>query len=214
MTAANDRCGESSKRGILVEVVPTRLGVVLCAALCVAGLLGAPTGPVAADEVSVPIELQVALLERIVRYERTFAAETTPVSVLVVSRASSAESLRVTGQLVAGLQHAGSLGGRTVAATTFSFTNAAGLRAEVGRTHARIVYLTAGLGDEVGRIRTALAGAGVITVAAVGADVDRGAVVGFELVSSRPRIIVNLTVARAEQLQFNGQFLRLARVIE
>jgi hypothetical protein len=175
-----------------------------------------PLGPetAAADEVSVPIELQVDLLERIVRYERTFAAEATPVHVVVVSRASSPESLRVTGQLVAGLRRAGSLGGRPVDAGTLSYTTAAALRAEVGASHARIVYLAAGLGDEIGHITTALSGAGVITVSAVGADVDRGAVVGFELVSARPRIVVNLTRARAEQLQFNAQFLRLARVVE
>lgn len=170
--------------------------------------------PAAADEVSVPAELQVALLERIVHYERTFAAESAPVHVLVVSRASSPESVRVGGQLVAGLRRAGTLGGRPVEASAHAYGTAAALRAEVGATHARVVYLAAGLGDQVPAIASALAGAGVITVAAVGADVDRGAIVGFELVSSRPRIVVNLTVARAQQLQFNGQFLRLARVVE
>jgi hypothetical protein len=191
-----------------------RLPIWPCVALCLAALFVAPADPVAADEVSVPIELQVALLERIVRYERTFAAEATPVHVVVVSRASSPESLRVTGQLVAGLRHAGTLGGRTMDAATVSFTSAAALRAEVDSSHARIVYLAAGLGDQIAAINGVLSGAGLILVSAVGADVDRGAVVGFELVSARPRIVVNLGVARAHQLQFNAQFLRLARVVE
>lgn len=184
-------------------------------ALCLSALLlTGSLAPAAADEVSVPIELQVALLERIVRYERTFAAETTPVHVLVVSRASSPESQRVSGQLVAGLRHAGTLGGRTVEATTSSYTSASALDGEVAASHARIVYLAAGLGDQIAAIGAALSDAGLIIVSAVGADVDRGAVVGFELVSARPRIVVNLGVARAHQLQFNAQFLRLARVVE
>jgi hypothetical protein len=187
----------------------TRQGIALCAAILLTCAV-----PAAADEVSVPIELQVALLERIVRYERTFAAEATPVHVLVVSRSTSPESVRVSGQLVAGLRRAGTLGGRTVDAATLNYSTAAALRTEVGSSHARIVYLAAGLGEEIARITAALAGAGVITVSAVGADVDRGAIVGFELVSARPRIVVNLTVARSEQLQFNAQFLRLARVVE
>ena len=64
-----------------------RWSAALCAALLITWVRAA-----AADEVSVPAELQVALLERIVRYERTFVAEATPVHVVVVTRAGSPAS--------------------------------------------------------------------------------------------------------------------------
>ncbi len=180
---------------------------------CAACLLLAAVGA-GADEVTVPVNLQVELLGRIVRYERTFAAEATPIALLVVSRTNAPECVRVSSQLTAELRRAGRIGGRVITVSAAAYTTPAALRAQVGSSHARLVYLGAGLGRDVPAIATALGGAGVITVAAVGADVDRGAVVGFELVSSRPRIVVNLAAARAQRLQFNAQFLRLARIVQ
>ena len=183
------------------------------ALVCAASLLLAAVAATA-DEVTVPVNLQIELLGRIVRYERTYASEATPIAVLVVSRTNAPECVRVSSQLTAELRRAGRIGGRALTVSTAAYTTPAALRAQVGTSHARLVYLGAGLGRDVPAIATALAGAGVITVAAVGADVDRGAVVGFELVSSRPRIVINLTTARAQRLQFNAQFLRLARVVQ
>jgi hypothetical protein len=167
-----------------------------------------------ADEVSVPIELQVALLDRVLRYEATFASETAPVQILVVTRAGSPESTRVTAQLVAELMRAGRLGGRALRAAPITYSNATSLRSEVSASHARIIYLSAGLADVVGAIRSAEAGTGVITVSAVGAYVDHGALIGFELRSSRPRIVINLGESRSQGFRFDPRFLRLARVVE
>ena len=181
------------------------MGFAMCMALF--------TSVALADELSVPVELQVELLDRIVRYERTFASESTPVRVLVVSRANSPESVRVSAQLIARLRHTGRLGGRPTTSQATRFAGASALAAEVRASTARIVYLAPGLGGDASAIAAALAGLGVITVSSVGADVDRGVVLGFELVSARPRVAVHLGAARAQHLQFNAQFLRLARVV-
>jgi hypothetical protein len=182
--------------------------------LICSALLLACSSAATADEVSVPINLQLELLQRTLRYERAFASERTPVVVLVVSRGGAAESVRVASQFVAGLRRAGSLGGRTTSVTSATYTTPAALRSAIGASHARVVYLSASLGRDVTPMTAALSGLGVVTVSSVGADVARGAVLGFELASSRPRIVVNLAAARAQRLQFNAQFLRLARVIQ
>lgn len=167
----------------------------------------------AADEVSVPVDLQIQLLDRIVRYERSFAAQTSPVRVLVVTRPSSPESVRVSAQLVARLRQSGSLGGRPTTVESTAFTNPGALATTARASTARLVYLAPGLGGDVRAIGAGLVGLDVITVSAVGSDVDRGIVLGFELVSSRPRVVVHLAAARAQHLQFSAQFLRLARVV-
>ena len=167
----------------------------------------------AADEVSVPVDLQVQLLDRIVRYERSFAAQTSPVRVLVVTRPSSPESVRVSAQLVARLRHSGRLGGRPMTVEATLFTNAGALATTARSSSARLVYLAPGLAADVPAIGSGLVGLDLITVSAVGSDVDRGIVLGFELVSSRPRVVVHLAAARAQNLQFSAQFLRLARVV-
>lgn len=187
----------------------TRQGI----SFCLAVLIALVASVAAADEVSVPVELQVELLDRIVRYERSFAAQTSPVHVLVVTRPSSPESVRVSAQLVARLRHTGRLGGRPATVSTSAFTNVSALVTQARTSSSRLVYLTPGLGSDARAIATSLTSLDVITVSAVGSDVDRGIVLGFELVSSRPRVAVNLGAARAQRLQFSAQFLRLARVV-
>jgi len=184
----------------------------LALACAIVGLLG--TSAAVADEVAVPIRLQLELLERVVRYERGFGSESTPVHVLVVGRNGSAESARVTAQLLAGLRQSRRLGGRPMDVTQVSYTSAAALRSEVRRVDANVLYLGARLDGEIPLIAAALSETTLITVSAVAADVDRGMVLGFELVSSRPRIVVNLTAARASGLRFNAQFLRLVRIVQ
>lgn len=163
---------------------------------------------------TVPITLQVALLDRVLRYERSFAAESSPVSVLVVMRSSSPESVRVTSQLTAELQRVGALGGRPIEVVTLPYASEDGLRAAIASSSSRLVVLCPGLFDAIDAIQAAAAGSGVIVVSTVGGYVDMGATVGFELRSARPRIAVNLAEARDQRLHFDAQFLRLTRVIE
>lgn len=188
----------------------TRLfaGVGVCAVIA---LVASPLAH--GDDVTVPVELQVQLLGRVARYERRFAARSESAHVLVVSQPRQAESQRVASQIVAAIARTGQLGGRAVAVSRHEYAGQAALWAEVDRTHASIVYFTGGLGADMVAITAAGGGRSVITVSAVGSDVDHGAVLGFELVSSRPQIAVNLGRARTQQLEFSAQFLRLARVV-
>lgn len=176
--------------------------------------VGSLPGPVVANELTVPVELQVELLARVTRYERTYAARTgAPARVLIVSRRDNVESVRVSAQLSAHLARAGEIGGRPVTVATHAWSNAGALRGTVRQERPDIVYLTPGFGSEIAAIAEALREEPVMTVSAVGSDVDRGAVLGFELVSSRARIAVNVTHARAHRLDFNAQFLRLVRIV-
>lgn len=173
------------------------------------------TGSVHADDVSVPISLQVELLGRVAAYEQRFASQPNAEAVvLIVVRRGHAESVRAAGQIEAGIRRAATLGGRRVRTVQHSYSNAATLRAGVDSNEAAIAYLTPGLGDQVAGIARSLEGAPVLTVSAVGADAERGIVLSFELVAARPTLVVNLRQARRQGVAFSSQFLRLARVIQ
>jgi hypothetical protein len=167
-----------------------------------------------ADEASVPVELQLQLLDRVVRYERGWSSRTDAVRVLVLRRAGFAESERVSAQALQWLARTGRLGGRAVTPIDHAYEGATPLGAHCEREGVSLVYVTPGLGAEVAAIARVLAARSILAVAAVGADVDRGAMVGFELAGARPRIAVHLPSLRAANLRFDPQFLRLARVIE
>jgi hypothetical protein len=184
----------------------------LCVAIAV-GLATLATG-VRADEVAVPVDLQIELLGRVARYERGFAGRTgEPARVLVVVRSGNAESVRIAAQLAAALARARTLGGRTLIVTRHDYRSEATLAAALARDPVDILYLAAGMGDAVPAIARAVGTRNVITVSAVGGDVDRGVVLGFELAASHPQIAVNIVHARIQQLDFSAQLLRLARVV-
>jgi hypothetical protein len=175
----------------------------------------APPRQARADDVTVPIALQIDLLGRVASYERNFASRPGSAAVvLVVTRRGNAESARAAGQIEAALRRASTMGGRPVQAIAHPFTSAASLRAAVDGSAAAIVYLTPGLGGDIAGIAQALDGAAVLSVSAVANDADHGIVLGFELVEARPKLVVNLRHARRQSVEFSSRFLRLARVIQ
>lgn len=174
--------------------------------------LGMPGG-VAADEITVPAELQVRLLDRVLRYERGFAATSTPVTVLVVLRPGAPESERFAAQLSAALTTARTVGAREAHVVRHRFVSVGRLQRRVVRRSATIVYLSAGIGRDVAGIVAALPSPGVVLVSAVGGDGDHGATLAFELASARPRIVVNLGAASRQHLEFSAHLLRVARVV-
>lgn len=158
-----------------------------------------------------PIELQVDLMRRVIRFERGFLGRTGDQVQLVVVRTADANSERVAGQLGKAIEEAKEIAGKPVRVSGHRYVSAAALKKAVSGAH--IVYLAPGLEAELPAIAAALSGVPVITISTDGDQVDRGAVLGFELVSARPKIALNLGQARKQGLDFNSDLFRLARVV-
>ena len=200
-------------KSLIQRVGAGRLRVAIGIATCAALAAVYPLADGFADDVSVPIELQVDLLARVTKFERTFGLKgTTPAKVVVVSKAGSTASTRASAQLMTALARAASFAGRPLTTVRHAFSNPETLKRAA--TGAAIVYLTPGLSAEMKSIAASLSGLQILVVASSNGDVQRGAVLGFELESARPRIVVNLSQARAQKLDFNSQLLRLAKVIQ
>lgn len=169
---------------------------------------------VEAEEISVPISLQVELLGRLLWYERGLqrSAERT-LNTLIVTRAQDNESARAAAQLGAQLERARTLAGKAVAFTRVTFVSPAQIKKLAIERRAYLVYLAPGLEEVVGALAAELRGQSVLTVSCVAGDVARGAVLTFELSSAKPRIALNLRRARDQKLDFDAQLLRIARVI-
>lgn len=76
-----------------------------------------------------------------------------------------------------------------------------------------MIVLTAGLENDAGDIANACAGQDVLTVGTTGLLVERGASVGIEIRSGKPKIVVNLPRARAQNVAFRAELLNLARIV-
>jgi hypothetical protein len=186
---------------------------VLCTVLLVAAaFLAAPSGQ--ADELEVPIALQVDLLGRVVRFERNYVARSGGSAlVVVVAKGDEAASVRAAALASAAIAQLGKLGARRASVTIQTFSSPAALRS--ASREADIVYLMPGFSRaDLLAIAATFVDSTVLTVGASDGDAENGATLAFALEGSKPRIIVNLRQARAQRLDFSAQFLRLARVIQ
>jgi hypothetical protein len=180
---------------------------------CLAALLlaaGASRG-----ETTVPLDLQVDLMQRVLRFERGLAGRVgAQVNVAVVSRSGNGGSEKTAAQLAKALEKVTEIAGKPVKISSIGFTNAGALKAAVASKGLHLLYLAPGFENDLPAIAAALDGVAVITLTTDGDQVDAGAVLGFELVSAKPRIALNLGQAKKQALDFSSDLFRLARVVK
>jgi hypothetical protein len=168
-----------------------------------------------AEDVPVPESLQAELVAKIAGYDRGFAARAGDrAHVLILDRPDDADSARAAAHLEAALHALPEIGGLPHDEAVVAFTNAGALPQLVRSRHAAVVYITPGLEADVPAIRTSLDGVDVLSVSAVPGYVPRGVVLGFDLVSSKPKLLVNLGQARKQHVAFMAEVLKMARVYE
>jgi len=168
-----------------------------------------------ADSVTVPLGLQVDLLVKVADYDRTLPGRTSGVvRVVVLVRAGSPESSAAAGKVLDALSGVPRISGLPHEDTLVPFKDVASL-VELCRTSSTsIVYLTPGLADVSEALSKALAGIPVFTVAASAEGAQKGAVLGFDLIASKPKLLVNLASCRNQGVRLSSDVLRIATVIE
>jgi hypothetical protein len=171
--------------------------------------------PASAEDVVVPVSLQAELLAKVAAYDRNFASRAgNHVEVLILVKRGDAQSGRVGGQLQNALDGIGDFAGIGHSESIGVFTNAADLAAACKNKKIAVVYLTPGFDDDIGGIAGALNGTSVLTVSAVPGYVPKGIVLGFDSVSGKSKLLVNLTQARLQSVSFKSEILKLMKVFE
>lgn len=167
------------------------------------------------DEVAVPIALQAELVAKVASYDRNLAARAGDrVHVLIIVNPKSADSNRFAKNMESALGGVDKIGGLPHDETTAPFGGAKALAETCRSKHIAIVYFAPGLAEEVAGIRAALDGVNVLSVAADAAEVPKGIVLGFDLVSGKPKIVVHLGQAKRQDVSFKAELLKLAKVHE
>ncbi len=193
---------------------PFRLPFRLSAALLAIALmlLG---GALRADDVAVPIAHQMDLLAKVASYDRNLAARAGgQLKIVLLTRAGSDESARVAGQAGKALGEKGQIAGLPHEQSVVGYTDAPTLARLCKAQRIGIIYVTPGFSDaEIEAIGKALDGADVLTASAVPGFVPKGLVLGFDLVSGRARLVVYLSQARKQRVDFGADVLNLAQVI-
>ena len=168
-----------------------------------------------AELVAVPIELQAELLSKVAGYDRNMAARAGDrVQVLLVTNPSDAESTRFAARMQLALQAVSQIAGLPHDERVTPFSSGAELAQQCRARHIAIMIVSPGLGEQVAGLRDALDGVDVLTVAAIPDYVEHGMVLGFDVVSGKPKLLVHLTQARRQHVDMKSEVLRLMKVFE
>jgi hypothetical protein len=168
-----------------------------------------------ADEPRVPPRLQAELLAKVAAYDGRFATRAAGRAlVLILVVPGDPDSERFGAQIRAELAKQPLIGGVEHMEETVRYSSPAELTRVCREHKPAVVYVAPGLSSEATAMAVALQGLDVLTVAAVPNDVLHGMVLGFEVVSGKPKLVIHLTRARRQNVAFKPELLRLARVIE
>jgi hypothetical protein len=171
--------------------------------------------PSGAEQVVVPLELQAELLAKVASYDRNMSARAGErLQVLLVTKPSDAESTRVVSRMSSALRALPHIGGLPHDEQMLQFTTAAELARHCRAHRIAILFLGPGHGEDLPAIREALASVDVLSVSPVPEYVERGIVLGFDVVSGKPRLLVNLGQARRQHVALRAEVLKLMKVYE
>ncbi len=170
---------------------------------------------IGAEEPTVPIGLQTELIAKVAGYDRHYLARAgAKAHVLIVSKAGDPDSVKAANQAKAALGALQEIAGLPHEEASITYSGAKALVDEIAKQSAAIVYISSGLSNELAGIADALTGKDVLTVAAIAGDVPKGVVLGFDLVSGKPKLLVHLTQARKQNAAFRAEALKLMKVYE
>jgi hypothetical protein len=181
---------------------------------CVAMALGVSV-VAHAEEVPVPVALQAELLAKVAGYDKNLPARAgEKVHIALLEKSGNADSARVVAQMASALDPIGPIADLPHDQVVVRWAGAAALATLIHEKHVAIVFVSPGFSEEIGAIRAALDGIDVLTVSAVPDHVPRGIVLGFDLMSGKPKLLVNLTQARKQNVALKAQVLKMMRVYE
>jgi YfiR/HmsC-like len=179
------------------------------------GLL-AKASPLAAEIGGVPLGLQAQLTAKLAAHDKGMAARAgSTLKIVILIKRENAESANAAAHLLTAFEALDSIAGLSHQQKVLAFTDARALAALVRTETIAIIYLTQGFDEDLDAIGASLDGVSVMSIATVPDYVVRGgAVIGFDLVSGRSKILVNLAQARRQGVQLDSNVLMIATVFK
>jgi hypothetical protein len=166
-----------------------------------------------AADVSVPVGLQSIFITKIAAFDRAFRARGGSNARLIVVHKGGGDSARIGHEMAKALEEMPDIAGLPKSVETRPWESPLALASIVRERPTALVYLSLGLEPDASGIAAALAGLEVLTVGATRAIAEGGACVGLDLEEGKPKLYVNLRVARAQKVDFRAELLRLVKLV-
>jgi len=171
--------------------------------------------PTSADDVAVPPAVQAQLLAKVAAYDKEYEKRAGGrAQIAIVHRPGNDESTRTAKAMLKELSALPAVGGLPHDESLLAWSSAKDLVAYIKKNRVAIVIFAPGLSGDVDAIRAALDSVPVLSVSTVADWVPRGIVLGFDLVSGKPKLLVHLGQAKKQNVAFKAEVLKLMRVYE
>jgi hypothetical protein len=169
----------------------------------------------AADSIAVPIRLQAELLAKVASYDRNFEARTGErVRTLLLVKQGDPESSRAATEMKSALSSIPTIGTLPHDEEMAIYSDPGALAETCRARKVSILYVAPGFTDHVDTLRETVGELSLLSVGSLAEYVPRGIVLGFDLVSGRSKLLVNLTQARRQRIEFRAEILKLTKVFE
>jgi len=202
----------SNRNPSLFGALRRHAGLWLILALALSGLELSVTETGNAQTSQLPSPLQAELTGKLAGYDRNFAARAGGKAIiLLAAMPGDAESNRAALELKGALSRLPTVGSLPHEEQVVNFSSAGALADTVRSRKAAIVYFGPGFGKQISAIRSAFSSLNVLTIGAVPDYVPAGIVLGFDLVSGRPKLLVNIEQAKKQQVSLPASVLKLMK---
>jgi hypothetical protein len=168
-----------------------------------------------AESMPVPAAAQAELIAKLVGFDRNFSARAGSKAVIIIAAmAGDTESMSAALEIKAAFARLPTVGNLPHEEVIVTYSNAAALAQTVRSKRAALVYLGPGFDKQIPAIRDALSSLDVLSVAAIPGYVPAGIVLGFDLVSGRPKLLIQVVQARKQNVAFPASVLSLMKVYQ
>ena len=166
-----------------------------------------------AQSMQVPSVVQAGLIAKVAGFDRNFSARAgSKVIILLAAMPNDAESMHTALEMKGALSRIAKVGDLPHEEQIVVLSSATALAETVRARKAAIVYLGSGFAKQISPIREAFSGLNVLTIGAIPEYVPSGIVLGFDLVSGRPKLLVHIAQARKQQVSFPASVLNLMKI--
>jgi hypothetical protein len=176
-------------------------------ALSFAGSGGAQTA-------QLPVAVQADLMVKVAGFDRNFRARAGDRVIVILAAAEDSASTRAALEMKSALSRVPRIADLPHEEQIVTSNSPAVIAAAARDRRAAIVYFAPGFTKQIPAIREAFSSINVLTVAAVPEYVPSGVVLGFDLVSGHPKLLVHVPQARKQQVAFPASVLNLMKVYQ
>jgi hypothetical protein len=193
-----------------------RAVVGLIASLLLGGVTALVPRVLAAQEVAVPVAIQVPILVKILNFDRNLAGRAGArlvVGVLFQNRYRT--SANVADEVCRALQvlPAGALGAMELSCVAIDLDATSALDSALKQNRIQVLYVSPLRAVPLGDVTAVSRAAGITTLTGVPRYVETGLAIGLDMKGERPEILINLAASRAEGADLTAHLLKLARLV-